>query len=324
MKKRINYSEITDAKTRKAFLNNMYRDYASLIAANQFNYKTPDFTKSYYESNILKGIAAFYKVPNILNSVNSGKWVCTPVHMADVVNNYGISDVITTRGSDYALELKVDEDCVLIRNNSMHLPESYISVIADFLTETDISMRSLLRWSRMTPIPKTQTDEQQVQYEMAMRRIIDGEEITTVSDPLKFLSDSHDTIDDNLLRITDESAIEKMHFYSEFYEQQIRRICTLRGLPFSSTAKSSQNLTEELHDMDLFAELYIKDCFETRKHDFEKAGKFANFDFEFDWSDTMKRQFESNIVSRETKKSEKDGAKNEKSLPNGNGNTPTE
>lgn len=324
MKKDIKYHDINDAKTRKVFLNKMYRDYAVLIAANQFDYVTPDFTKSYYESNILKGVAAFYQVPHYLNSVNSGKWVCTPVHMADVVNNYGISDKITTHGSDYALELKVDTDCILIRNNSMHLPESYISVISDFLTETDISMRALLRWSRMTPIPKTQTDEQQTQYEMAMKRIIDGEEITTVSDPMKFLSDTHDTIDDNLLRITDENAIEKMHFYSEFYEQTIRRLCTLRGLPFSSTAKSSQNLTEELHDMDLFAELYIKDCYETRKEDFEKAGKFANFDFEFDWSDTMKRQFESNIVSRETKISEKDGDKNETTVSNGDGNTTTE
>lgn len=292
---------LKESTERKKLLNEMYTNYAYIICANQFDYKTPDFSKSYYEKNIMKnGIAAFYKVPTNINSVNGGKWVCTPCKFVTLKNNYGIGDKVTVRGTDYSLELTVGADCTLIRNNSLLLPESYVIHTADFLTETDISMRSLLRWSRMTPIPKAKREEDIALYENAMQRVIDGDEITVISDPMKIFSDAHETIDDNLLRLTDEKAIEKMHFYSEFYEQRIRAICTLRGLPFTTTAKSSQNLSEELHDMDLFAELYITDCYETRKEDFETAQEFSGFNFEFDWSETMKRQFKSNIVSRET------------------------
>lgn len=281
-------------KRKKWALRDMYSEYAGLIASNQFSYITPDFTKSLYEQSIMCGIAAFYKVPNNLKSVNSGKWVCTPAFNAATPDNYGIAHKITTYGSDYSLEMEIDKDCILIRNNSLHMPENYIGVIADMLTETDISTLALLKWSRMTPIPKAKTDEQRELYIAAMKRVIDGEEITAISDPMSLFNDGHTTIDDNLLRITDEEAINKMHFYSEFYEQAIKRICTLRGIPFSSTAKSSQNLNDELHDMDIFAELYIKDCYETRKEDFKRAGEFANFDFKFDWSETMKRQLEKN------------------------------
>ena len=65
---------------------------------------------------------------------------------------------------------------------------------------------------------------------------IDGEDITIVSDEMQLFKDGHDTIDDNMLRLTDESAIDKMHFFDEHHEQLIRRIATLGG-PFSTTAK---------------------------------------------------------------------------------------
>ena len=281
-------------KRKKFATREMYATLAGQIAAAQFDYKTPDFNKSLYEQSIMCGLAAFYKVPKKVSSVNGGKWCCTPAFIADTPDNDGISKKITTYGTDYALELEVNKDCVLIRNNSLHTPENYIGVIADMLTETDISTLALLKWSRMTPIPKAKTEEQRVLFVEAMKRVIDGEEITAVSDPMALFNDGHCTIDDNMLRLTDEQAINKMHFYSEFYEQAVRRICTLRGIPFSSTAKSSQNLNDELHDMDIFAELYIKDCYETRKEDFKRAGEFADFDFGFDWSETMKRQFAKN------------------------------
>jgi hypothetical protein len=151
-----------------------------------------------------------------------------------------------------------------------------------------------------------------------MNRVLNGEEITVISEEFNELSDGHNTIDDNILRISDEQAIDKMHFYSEFYDQLIRRVCTMRGIPFSTNAKSSQNLTEELHDMDIFALLYIKDCYETRKECFKKCQEFSGFDFDFEWSDVMKMQIEkieamnsAKNVSRETIENSKGGENGE-------------
>ena len=278
-------------KRKKWAYRDMYTDYISLIAAAQFSYDTPDFNSALYEQAIYTGVAAFYKC-NDKSSVNFGKWCCTPAVNSGLPDNFGISKTITTHGTDYTAEMEVDKECVLIYNNSLHTPETYFGVIADMLTETDISTAALVKWSRMSPIPKVKTDEQIAIYTEAMRRVLDGEEITTISDPSALFTDRPNSLDDNVLRLTDEQAINKMHFYSEFYEQLIRRICTLRGIPFSSTAKSSQNLTDELHDMDIFAMLYINDCYETRKECFKKCEEFSGHNFNFDYSDIMKMQIE--------------------------------
>ena len=291
------YSYLRSGKKRKTLLNNMYTDYCALLSSNQFAYETPDFNKFWYENSIYSGIAAFYRCSD-KSSVNYNMWCCTPVHMADTPNNMGIAKKVTTYGSDYALELTPDKDCILIGNNSAYLPEIYFAVIAEMLTECDMSTNALIKWSRMSPIPKVSSDEEIEKYKAAMERVLDGEEITVLSDLTKILyPDAHTTTDDNILKLSDERAIDKMHFLSEFYENLIKRVCTFRGIPFTQNSKSSQSLTEELHDSDIFSTLYINDCYEQRKKDFAKCEEFmrskgVEFSFRFDWSDSMKMQNE--------------------------------
>ena len=283
-------------KRKKAYLNRMYANYMLMLGANQFKYETPSFNKTNYESAIMSGISAFYQC-NVKSSVNYKEWCCTPIEPATVLNNEGLPTRVTTHGSDYAMTMDVGNECILVSNNSAHAPETYFTVIADLLAETDTSTKALVKWSRMCPIPKVTTDEEIEKYVSAMKRVLDGEEITVISDNSKLLGNEHSTIDDNVLRLTDEKAIDKMHFYSEFYENLIKRACTLRGVPFAQNSKSSQSLTDELHDMDIFSLLYITDCYEQRKKDFTKCeefmrGKGVEFSFGFDWSDIMKMQIE--------------------------------
>lgn len=301
-------------KRKKFALSDMYTNYAAVMCANQFDYKTPDFNKYNYEQSILTGMAAFYQC-KVTNSVNYNKWCCTPAYIADTPNNEGIAKKITTHGSDYATELTPDLDCILIFNNSAHMPETYIGVISELLTECDISTKALVKWSRMSPIPKVKTDEQIAKYVEAMRRVLDGEEITVISDELSLFEEGHKTIDDNILRLTDEKAIDKMHFYSEFYDQLIRRLCTLRGVPFSTNAKSAQSLNDELHDMDIFSTFYLTDCYNTRLECFKKCSEFSGFNFDFKWSEFMQIQLDKikkmNTVENVSHETKKEGVKNE-------------
>lgn len=286
----------------------MYMNLITLIAADLHEYKTPDYNKYSYETAINTGVAAFYKCPD-KKSVNYNKWCCTPAEPAAVIDNMGVANKITTFGSDYALTLEVDKDCILIYNNSALYPDYIFTHYAEQLTETDISMSKLVKWARMTPIPKAKTDTDIAKYETAMRRILDGEDITIVSDEMQLFKDGHDTIDDNMLRLTDESAIDKMHFFDEHHEQLIRRIATLGGLPFSTTAKSSQNLIEELHDMDALSTFIIKDRAACRKDGFERAAAFMaekgeTFDFEYSLNDILQKQLEKPDIEHRTQLAE--------------------
>lgn len=290
------YRYLTAGDNNKTDISEMYMNLISQVAAYLHDYKTPDFNKYQYETAINTGVAAFYKCTD-MNSVNYGKWCCTPAKMAAVRDNMGISRQITTAGSDYALTLTVDRDCILIYNNSALYPDYIFAHFAQQLTETDISMSKLVKWARMTPIPKAKTDIDIAMYTNALQRIIDGEDITIVSDNASLLTGDHQTIDDNLLRLTDENAVEKLHFFDEHHEQLIRRIATLGGLPFSTTAKSSQNLIDELHDMDALSTFIIKDRIACRRDGFERAAEFmkkydTEFDFEYKPNEVLQKQLD--------------------------------
>lgn len=299
------YQYITGTgRIRKRDIYDMYINMLLMIAAGEHEYTTPDYNKFFYELAIRTGVAAFYKC-NEAGSVNKGKWCCTPARPAEVIDNMMISDKITTSGSDYSCELTVGKDCILIYNNSSLQPDFMFCKYAEDLTETAISASKLTKWARMTPIPRVNNDTDIVKYEQLMKRILDGEDINVITEELSLLQDGHRTLDDNVLRLTDESSVDKLHFFDQHAEQILRRFATMRGLPFSSTAKNSQNLQEELHDMDAISTFIIRDEIECRRDGFERAAAFmkevdgTEFDFAYKPSETLTEQLDrSNIEYR--------------------------
>ena len=291
-------------RINKRDIRDMYINMLLMIAAGEHDYKTPDYNKYFYELAIRTGVAAFYKC-NEAGSVNYGKWCCTPARPAEVIDNMMISDKITTAGSDYSCELTVDRDCILIYNNSSLEADTLFLKYAEDLTETAISASKLTKWARMTPIPRVNNDTDIVKYEQLMKRILDGEDINVITEELSLLQEGHRTLDDNVLRLTDESSVDKLHFFDQHAEQILRRFATLRGLPFTSTAKNSQNLQEELHDMDAISTFIIRDEIDCRRDGFERAAAFmkevdgTEFDFAYKPSETLTKQLDrSNIEYR--------------------------
>ena len=303
---------------RKRDLQDMYLNMLLRIAAAEHEYRTPDFNSYAYERAIRTGVAAFYKCPDS-SSVNYDKWCCTPAAPADVIDNMLIAKKITTAGSDYACELEVEKDCILLFNNSSLYPDIMFLKYADDLTETAISASKLTKWSRMTPIPKVNSDTDITKYENIMKRILEGEDINVISEELSLLQDGHKTLDDNVLRLTDETAVNKLHFFDEHTEQILRQFATWRGLPFSTTAKSSQNLIDELHDMDAISTFMIEDEIACRRDGFERAAAFmkeydgTEFDFAYKPSDVLQRQLERTAIEYTTQLAEADRIESEAS-----------
>lgn len=296
------YQYITGAYSiNKRDIYDMYTNILLLISANEHEYKTPDYNKYFYELAIRTGIAAFYKC-TAAGSVNKGKWCCTPARPAATINNMMTADTITTSGSDYSCELKVDKDCILIYNNSSLYADMLICKYAEDLTETAVSASKLTKWSRMTPIPRVNSDTDIIKYEELLKRILEGEDINVITEERSLLEEGHRTLDDNVLRLTDETAVNKLHFFDQHAEQILRRFATLRGLPFTSTAKNSQNLQEELHDMDAISTFIIRDEINSRREGFKRAAEFmkdfdgTEFDFEYKPSETLIQQLERSSI----------------------------
>lgn len=284
-------------RIKKRDLQETYLNMLTLLSSCLHDYKTPDYNKYFYELAISTGVAAFYKCTE-KGSVNYNKWCCTPARPAAVIDNMLTASKVTTAGSDYALELTVDKDCILIYNNSSLFPDMMSVIFADDLTENHISMNKLVKWSRMTPIPKAKTDSDIARLTQIMQRIMEGEDINIVNDELDLLKEGHSSIDDNVLRLTDENAVEKLHFFDQHYDQLLKRYATIKGLPFSTTAKNAQSLVDELHDMDVFSTFLISDAIACRQEGFERAAAFMKekydeeFDFEYKPAELLRKQLE--------------------------------
>lgn len=247
-----------------------------------FDYDCPGgLTKLQVESALIdNGIACFYKCP-VTTSVNYDKWCCTPAFPADIVDNNKTFNKCTTSGTDYSLELTVDKDCILFFNNSTKTSDQIAFKYATILGETDKTIDTIVKWSRLVPIPKVINDSDVAKYKMIMTDILNGSLINVISDKTQLIKTDNQNKNDDLLELTDSTASDKLHFLSEFRQDVIKRLCTLYGIPLTLSAKNTQILSSELHAMDLYSLYILRDRYLARKDNFDRAKKYMGFDFNF-------------------------------------------
>lgn len=238
------------------------------------------------------GVAAFYKVPYSTGSVNAGEWTCTPLEYTGCLKNNLTSDHFITSGSDYSLTDEQIEDYVIIRNDSFLSCEYDVTEwFASMLGDTDLSERRLIRWARMTPIAKATTGIEAGKLEQVLKDVYEGCPWKVIDDNTKMITGGGAASrDDQVLRLFDESAIEKMHFLSEFHYELIRRLCNLYNMPFHTTAKSAQNLESEIHNTDVFSQALDENRLTERKTAAAAISEMFGWNVTVDYGKTIKKE----------------------------------
>ena len=187
---------------------------------------------------------------------------------------------------------------------------------SSMLSDTDIAQRALIKWSRMTPIARANSGIEAGKMEETLKKVYEGIPWAVISDDTKMITGQPMSRDDSTLRLADESAIERMHFLSEFHYELVRRICNLYNMPFHTTAKSAQNLESEIHNTDIFSQSLMPDRLESRKKAAEEINRVFGWSVTVEYGETVKKEnkvIDSNVeqeiaevenVSRETNASE--------------------
>lgn len=263
---------------------NVYSDIINRIGCCMFKWSLPaevlnDVPSDCIERAINCGVAVLYKVPDGISVANSGRWACTPLEYIGPLRNDGTSDKFITRGSDYAIESSQLERYVIIKNNDFLMSEYDVSEwFAEMLGETDTSENRLIKWSRITPIGVAGNSKDAAALSELLEEVYNGKPWKVYSDGTKIATGAPTSRDDRVLRLTDDSAIERMHFLSEFHYELIRRICNLYNIPFHTSAKSAQNLESELHNTDIFSQMLTLNREECRKRAVEEMPAVLGFD----------------------------------------------
>lgn len=275
----------------------IYDEIIARIGCNEFLWGMPEYVSNDIPSDLIElatncGCSVFYKVPDKIKSVNSGRYTCTPIHFTGCLRNDRTSDTFITTGTDYALTNEDLEKYVIIKNNDFLSCEYDVTEwFSDMLMLTDKAENALIKWCKVHPVGKATTG---IEAEKLLSIITDmyngNADYGVIDDAGKILTGSSSSAENNVINLGDTNAVEKMHFLSEFHYELIRRLCNLYNLPFHTTAKSSQNLDSEIHNTDIFSQIISESRLRNRKEAAKKITDIFGFECSVDFSKTFEKE----------------------------------
>lgn len=269
----------------------MYSDILEMIQFQIFEWNgiPENLTSVDFEKAINTGYCAFYNMNDFaVSSVNEGFQI-TPCMCEGVLKNNLTTDNYVSRGTDYSINITDNVNAVVGFNNDIKYNE-YLNIhnFAEQLTNTDESERALIKWSKIHPIPKANTEIQLAKMQTVIKKLLDGDDNIVYSDNTRIATNSPNTAFDDVVNLTDVSAIEKMHFLSEYHTELLMRYFKMYGIPFATNSKSAQSLNDELHDMDMFSLFLNTNRLKCRKEFAEKINKKYGLNVSVDYSELIK------------------------------------
>jgi hypothetical protein len=319
----------TMAKTQKDIkkllsINCRAYDYWCLMAdmcADMFAYpdlwertRVPDDDLTGIEIATLIQYAMVSGVSGVAYHPELDRWVCGRLSWADVQNDNGIARRCVLNGVSWAHEYDI-KDVAFYRNYYTQNAENQLKWFAMQFADTDTAQKALIRHTRYTPMPVASNEAEQREYQNAMERNINGEDITVLlrpqSSPL-LGNGQRQTEDDKILNLSDPEMIGKMHFLSEYHAELKKRFGAMYGMCFKSSSKSAQETVDEVHGMDNFS-LIIPFLKLKSLKDFADQCKRK-----FGWAGSETVEF-TELWQREDEKAEKEGGTIDDSETEGSG-----
>lgn len=268
---------------------------------NCFDYEnTPDgIDETFLEMYLLMNGTA-----GITKSSVDDKYVCFAGSYGGDLNEYGIgtSYVGATCGSSY--EYEIDKGGIVALNNRLrtgrnNLLDRYSGLLANIEESMNVGIIN----TRLLDIIEC-ADEKDVEQIKSINNQLKRGELTAVSSKTASIFDENNPRFKRL-DINDKSSVDKLQYYSRFYEDTLKRLWLESGIEITNKDKSAQVNVEELHSFTNYSRITIEDmlyCREKMCDDFNKL-------YGTNWSVKLNHLFDNvttdddgilNDVSRET------------------------
>lgn len=234
----------------------IFTDIITAIGSQIFEfYDLPEGLTS-YEINVAlaTGRCIIADLGNNTGGINKG-WCAAPAYNITQLRLDGTAEkYMMTVPTDGGFEFTENDKFIMLRNSYSTINTLANAVwFAKEFANIDMTLKSLSKGARRSPAIRTMSCNVNAYTEAAKNVYNEDAEIQVIADNSEMVS-AAGARPDSVLNLTDPTVSDKIHFLSEYREELERRICTLHGIPFSTTAKSTQNLTDELHDMDIIAQ----------------------------------------------------------------------
>ena len=147
-----------------------------------------------------------------------------------------------------------DGTCVVAWNNTNRSPDFIIYYIAEMLSETDISMKSNIRFARYNPLLRASDNKDKKMIEEVLKSNERGDLGIIVSNNFKADFEEKESI--NRIDLFDISKVDKLQYLSKFHEDLIARFLFHFGMDYSNGTKMAQQSVSEVVDGDKASMIY--------------------------------------------------------------------
>ena len=229
---------------------------------NCFDYEnTPDgIDETFLEMYLLMNGTA-----GLCKSSLDDKYVCFAGSYCGDLNEYGIgkSYVGATCGTSY--EYEIDKGGVVGLNNRLrtgrnNLLDRYSGLLANIEESMNVGIIN----TRLLDIIEC-ADEKDVNQIHSINEQLKRGELTAVSSKMVSIFDEN-TPRFKKLDINDKNGVEKLQYYSRFYEDTLKRLWLESGIEITNKDKSAQVNVEELHSFTNYSRITIEDMLKCREN----------------------------------------------------------
>ena len=278
---------------KKSVLENNYIEFGHLNDLN--NILIENFTHDFEEkNNIPYGTIEFlllnYGMVGITKDENNNYVVGFANLMSSSHYNYQKGDNvnITMFMSTDVYQRKVGIDCELIFNNSTRTPATDIYTFAELFKDLDISLKVLIKKSRLinTPLARNEFERQQIQEMLNDIEVGNWKAIQSRLDKVEEFTENRKPLE--VLELTQAEATNYLQYLALCKNSLKEFFFTKYGHSLRNTSKVAQQSKDEVNDLDITSQILIDNMYKNRVQGWERVNKLFNTDFSCDFGELLK------------------------------------
>lgn len=211
------------------------------------------------------------------------------------IDMWGYGEIAhSTTLNGISLEGVVGTDAAVIYNNTARTPQTDLYTTADILTDIDCSSKKNVLFAKIAPILETANSKQETALKELIKRIVDGEITTTISDADVNINQVFGKSESGLKSIEPITAPEKvqyLQYLSQYFDIRLRRHFMRRGLSLKTSDKQAQVTRDEVHGMDAVTWFYPLSKLQARRDGLDMVNKIYGTNITVNFSELWMQEW---------------------------------
>lgn len=271
-------------KTRKKIQETTYFNILFNILLSMFEYSDLPDDLSDFDTRYIDSILC--STGQIAAGLVDGKLTFAPCTLGGDIDAYGLGSEVIAPTPIGEIRGGRNKEVAYGINNKLAAPDTILYYIASMMSETDVSAKSNILYSRLLKIPVVRDEKSKNAVNEIYKKLVNGDDLSAMVSGNVF----DDLMDRDLetIELTDSSKVDRIQYLSRFYDDLLKRFCNFYGQNLQTQNKAAQTQEDELHGYDSFSFIIPLQMLKCRKEFIDNINRIFGYNISVDFSDSWK------------------------------------